>query len=187
MLHYQCNIQVSEAFYPALSVLEVALRNSINRELTVKFDGADWYNHFSTAPGLNNLVKEITAAQYQITRRHELVTPSKVIAELTLGFWVRLFNAEYERLLWKELRRAFPYLFKIDRQRHKVSAPLNNIRNIRNRIFHNEPICWNFSRLQERHDEIVTVLGWINRDLPAWLQPVDRFNHVLSTVRDCLR
>src|SRR5580658_3569348 len=105
ILHYQCNIQVSEAFYPALSVLEVALRNSINRELTVKFDGSDWYNHFSTVPGLNNLLQEISAAQYQIARRHELVTPSKIVAELTLGFWVRLFNAEYERVLWKDLRR----------------------------------------------------------------------------------
>jgi hypothetical protein len=187
MLHYQCNIRVSEAFYPAISVLEVALRNSINRELTVKFDGPDWYNHFSTTLGLNNLVKEVSTAQYQITRRHELVTPSKIVAELTLGFWVRLFNAEYERVLWKDLRRAFPYLQKMDRQRHKVSAPLNNFRNIRNRIFHNEPICWNFSRLQERHNEMVTVMGWINRDLPAWLQPVDRFDHVLSEVRDCLR
>jgi hypothetical protein len=187
MLHYQCNIQISEAFYPAISVMEVALRNSVNRELTIKFHGPDWYNHFSTSPGLNNLVKEISTAQYQITRRHELVTPSKIVAELTLGFWVRLFNAEYERVLWKDLRRAFPYLLKIDRQRHKVSAPLNNFRNIRNRIFHNEPICWNFDRLRERHDEMVTVLGWINRDLPIWLQPVDRFNHVLSEVKDCLR
>ena len=32
MLHYQCNIRISEAFYPAISVLEVALRNSIDRE-----------------------------------------------------------------------------------------------------------------------------------------------------------
>jgi len=147
ILHYQCNIQVSEALYPVISVMEVALRNSVNRELTIKFNGPDWYNHFSTTPGLNNLVKEISTAQYQITMRHELVTPSKIVAELTLGFWVRLFNAEYERVLWKDLRRAFPYLQKIDRQRHKVSAPLNNFRNIRNRIFHNEPICWNFSRL----------------------------------------
>jgi hypothetical protein len=108
ILHYQCNIQVSEAFYPVISVLEVALRNSITRELTVKFDGPDWYNHFPTTPGLNNLVKEIIAAQFQITRRHELVSPSKIVAELTLGFWVRLFNAEYERVLWKDLRRAFP-------------------------------------------------------------------------------
>lgn len=187
ILHYQYNIRVSEAFYPTLSVLEVALRNSINRELTVKFDDPDWYDHFPTTPGLNNLVKEITTAQFQISRRHEFITSAKIVAELTLGFWVRLFNSEYERVLWKDLRRAFPYLQKAERQRHKVSAPLNNFRNIRNRIFHNESICWNFDRLQERHDEMVAVLGWINKDLPGWLQPMDRFNHVLSEVRDGLK
>ena len=38
------------------------------------------------------------------------IVPSKVIAEITLGFWVRLFNAEFERILWKDLRRAFPFM-----------------------------------------------------------------------------
>jgi hypothetical protein len=183
LLHYQYNILASEAFYPSISVLEVALRNSVDRELAVKFGGPDWYRHFSTTPGLSNLINEIALAQGQIKRRHELVTPSKIVAELTLGFWVRLFNSEYERVLWKDLRRAFPNLPKVDRKRHNVSAPLNNFRIIRNRIFHNEPICWNLSRIQQRHEEIVTVLGWISKDLPGWLKPLDRFDRVLSEVK----
>ncbi len=61
---------MAEAFYPCLSVLEVALRNALSREL-------------------------------------EVITPSKIVAELTLGFWVSLLNAEYERILWKDLRRPF--------------------------------------------------------------------------------
>jgi len=92
MLHYQCNIKVSEALYPVISVLEVALRNSISRELAIKFHGPDWYNHFSNTPGLINLLKDISTAQNQITWRHELITPSKIVSELTLGFWVRLFE-----------------------------------------------------------------------------------------------
>jgi len=128
-------------------------------------------------------MKEITKAQYLITRRHEFISPSKVVAELTLGFWVRLFNSEFERILWKDLRRAFPYLEKARKQRNNVSAPLNNFRNIRNRIFHNEPICWNFSHLQRAHDELVTIMGWINKDLPSWVQPIDRFNQVLADVK----
>ncbi len=44
-----------------------------------------------------------------------------------LGFWVSLLNSEYERLLWKDLRRAFPFMPKKDRQRKNVSAPLNTI------------------------------------------------------------
>ena len=183
MIHYQCNIQLSEAFYPILSILEVALRNSINRELVAKFGVADWYNHFSTTAGLGKLIKEITIAQNQITKRKELITPSKIVAELTLGFWVRLFNAEFERILWKDLRRAFPYLLKVHRQRKNVSAPLNNFRNLRNRIFHNEPIGWNLGHLQKLHDEILTIMGWVNKDLPSWAGPVDRFNTVLADVQ----
>lgn len=183
IIHYQCNIEISEAFYPLLSILEVALRNSVNRELKSKFRTDDWYTHFPTTPGLSNLVKEITNAQNQITRRRELVTPSKVIAELTLGFWVRLFNAEYDLILWKDLRKAFPYLQKQDRQRHKVSAPLNTFRNFRNRIFHNEPVCWNPHRLQMIHDELINIMSWINNDLPTWVGPLDRFAQVLASVK----
>ena len=181
--HYQCNIEISEAFYPVLSILEVAFRNSVNRELITKFGVPDWYIHFPTTPGLAKLMKGITTAQNHITKRHEIVTPSKVVAELTLGFWVQLFNQEFELILWKDLRRAFPYIPKIDRKRHNISAPLNNFRNFRNRIFHNEPICWNVNRLQTIHDELITLMGWLNKDLPGWIQPLDKFPKALASVK----
>lgn len=186
MLHYQCNIAVSEAFYPVLSVLEVALRNSINRELQTKFGVDDWYTYFPVTAGLGKLMTDVTKAQSQIARRKELVTSSKIVAELTLGFWVRLFNAEFERILWKDLRRAFPWLPKKHRQRHNISAPLNNFRNFRNRIFHNEPICWNFANLQQRHDEMIKVLYWINKNLPPWIRSVDNLPVTLAAVQSKL-
>ena len=70
----------------------------------------------------------ITQASKQIIGRHESITPSKIVAELTLGFWVSLLNSEYERLLWKDLRRAFPFMPKKERNRKNVSAPLNTCR-----------------------------------------------------------
>lgn len=187
MLHYQCNIQISEALYPSLSVLEVALRNALNDQLTKKFGVADWYTHFPTTPGLSNLNKEIAKAQQIITLRKEVVTPPKVVAELTLGFWVRLFNREYELILWKDLRRAFPNMEKKKRQRKNVSAPLNHFRTLRNRVFHNEPICWSFKSLEDAHDEIILLMGWLNRDLPKWISAVDRFDAVLIDVRNKLK
>lgn len=33
ILHYRCNLQLAEAFYTSLSVLEVTLRNALCREL----------------------------------------------------------------------------------------------------------------------------------------------------------
>lgn len=58
-----------------------------------------------------------------------------------------LLNNEYERVLWKDLRRAFPFMPKERRQRKNVSAPLNRFRAFRNRVFHNESICWNLNRV----------------------------------------
>ena len=181
--HYQFNIKLTEAFYTSLSVLEVALRNALSRELKTMTGRDDWYVIFANTPGLTNLNKYITQATKQIAGRHEQITTSKIIAELTLGFWVSLLNAEYERLLWKDLRRAFPYIPKKDRKRKNVSAPLNRFRAFRNRVFHNESICWNMKKVQEIHDELLLVLEWINKDLPEWLTEIDRFENVQEQIK----
>ena len=181
--HYQSNIKLTEAFYTSLSVLEVALRNALSRELKTMTGRDDWYAIFANTPGLTNLNKYITQATKQIAGRHEQITTSKIIAELTLGFWVSLLNAEYERLLWKDLRRAFPYIPKKDRKRKNVSAPLNRFRAFRNRVFHNESICWNMKKVQEIHDELLLVLEWINKYLPEWLKEIDRFENVQEQIK----
>ena len=165
-----------------MSVFEVALRNAINCELITKFEINQWYNHFPTTAGLSKLTKEISIAQNQITKRRELVTPPKVVAELIFGFWARLFNKEFELILWKDLRRTFPFMPKGIKQRKYISAPINNFRNFRNRIFHNEPICWNLAKLEEIHNQMDEVLGWINKDLPNWIQQFDRFKSVSEKV-----
>lgn len=182
--HYQCNLQLAEAFYVSLSVFEVTLRNALSRELVTMTGREDWYVTFPTTPGLTNLNRYITQASKQIAGRHESITPPKVIAELTLGFWVSLLNSEYERLLWKDLRRAFPFMPKSLRQRKNISAPLNVFRAFRNRVFHNESVCWNLHRVEEIHRQMTTVMGWINRDIPDWLQQIDRFDAVCRQIRD---
>lgn len=157
--HYQCNLQLSEAMYVSLSVFEVTLRNALCRELWQMTGREDWYAVFPNTPGLSNLNRYITQAAKQISGRHEQITPSKIIAELTFGFWVSLLNSEYERILWKDLRRAFPFMPKAKRQRKYVSAPLNRFRAFRNRVFHNESICWNIKCVHDIHSEMVEVLG----------------------------
>lgn len=177
---YRANIQLSESFYSLLSMYEVALRNSLNRELTEYFETEDWYLQISNEPGLKNLNANISTAKRHIAKRDENITANKVIAELTLGFWVRLFNAEYERILWKPLRRAFPYMPKNQKQRKNVSAPINKIRDFRNRVFHHEPIAWNLERLEETYERILTVMGWLNKDLPMLAEELERASEILA-------
>jgi hypothetical protein len=182
ILHYQCNIELSESFYPCLTVFEVALRNSINRELIKFFDKEDWYLQIATTPELTNLNRYITQASKQIIGRNEYLSASKITAELTLGFWVSLFNAEYERILWKDLRRTFPNMPKSERQRKNVAPALNRFRAFRNRIFHHEPICWNLKRIKQIHEEMLMVIAWMNSDLPEWMAAFDRFEQVYTRV-----
>ncbi len=180
--HYHLNIELSESFYSCLSMFEIALRNSMNRELTEKY-GIDWYLRLESIPGLRNLKGNINTAKKHIVKRNENITANKIVAELTLGFWVRLLNAEYELILWKPLRKAFPFLEKGQKQRKNVSAPINNIRNFRNRVFHHEPISWNIDRLEEIHDTIFKVMKWLNKELPEIAKEYDRVPMVIEKAR----
>lgn len=182
--HYHSNIELSESFYSVLSIFEVAFRNSLNRELTEYFGTEDWYLKVESIPGLRNLKNNINTAKKHIANRSENITANKVIAELTLGFWVRLLNAEYELVLWKPLRKAFPYVDKKQRQRNKVSAPINKIRDFRNRIFHHEPVSWNLDKLEETHNRIIMVMGWLNKDLPEIAKMHDRTIEIIEKTRN---
>jgi hypothetical protein len=181
--HYEQNIRLAESLEPSLSVFEVTLRNALIRELERMTGKKEWYFYFQTHPVLKSLYKYVSIASKHIASRGEIVTADKINGELTMGFWVSLFNAEYEKYLWKDLRRAFPNLPKYRRQRKNVSAPLNTIRALRNRVFHNEAISWSLTRLTFLHNMIVEVISWMNLDLPAWLQRVDRYEIVSQRVK----
>lgn len=180
--HYINNIKLSESLYPILSVVEISLRNAVIHQLERMTGREDWYTVLNTTPGLKNLNPYITQAIKHITSRGENISPSKIDAELTLGFWVSLFNSEYELILWKSLRKAFPNLPKRQRQRKNISAPLNKFRIFRNRIFHHESICWNIEAVTHIHTDLMQLLYWIDKDLPEWLKTFDNYPKVSSHI-----
>ena len=99
-----------------------------------------------------------------------------------------LFNRNYERILWKDLRRAFPFVKKANRQRKVIASFLNKFRRLRNRIDHNEAICWNLDEVEMIHDEMKNVMGWMNKDVPIWMSQFDRLSSVSFDIRkimDC--
>ena len=40
-----------------------------------------------------------------------------------------------------------------------------------------------YARVQEIHNELLLLLGWINKDLPALLQNFDRFDDVQEMIK----
>lgn len=181
---YKDNILLSEALYPVLSVFEVSLRNAIHLELEKYHGRADWYEEWRYYPDLRTPLELIDDAITQIHDRQEDINPGKIIAEMTLGFWISLFNARYERYLWKPLRLCFKQIPKNQRQRQVVSSNLNKIRVLRNRVYHYEPICWNLNALEDNYQRIITTLGWIDQDLMKWCNDIDGFPDVLDEIKN---
>ena len=182
--HYKANLALAESLYTSLSVFEVTLRNALSKEMERMMGRKDWYAVFPSTPALKSLTNEVTTAIKHISQRGEMVSPDKIIAELTFGFWVTLLNSEYELTLWKGLRLAFPYMPKKDRKRKNVSSPCNALRKLRNRVFHHESICWDLDYITDIHSRLILVLGWMDADMPAWLEGVDNFSNVVDEIRN---
>jgi hypothetical protein len=171
---YVNNMLLAEAMMPMLNVLEVALKNGTHQRLTTLYERADWWEAWTNDPSFAWQVREVVNAKVKLQRRAEALTPDKIIAELPFGFWSSLFNVQFQTILWKDLRLIFPRCPKPQRQRHVVSSALNQIRALRNRVFHHEQLLWLTPTLIELHDKGVEVIGWLDPKLPPWLGSHDR-------------
>jgi len=171
---YSSNLLLSEAMVPLLNVLEIALRNGIHARLSQLYSRADWWESWKGNATFKWQNKEVANAKAKLAQRHEAQTPDKVLAELTFGFWSSLFNAQFQTVLWKDLRLVFARCPKTQRKRHNISSALNQIRDLRNRVFHHEPLLWLTPALIDQHVVGLTVIHWVDPQLAQWLSKHDR-------------
>ncbi|WP_420030783.1 hypothetical protein ACN429_25820 (plasmid) [Pseudomonas oryzihabitans] len=170
---YSANLRLAEAMMPMLNTLEIALRNGINAKLTERYQRQDWWAEWRKNPLFTRQLISIKSAVDMLGRRNEDPLPDKVLAELTFGFWVSLFNTD-QTPIWKELRLVFPSCPKPLRQRKNISKALNQVRSLRNRVFHHEPLLWLTPELIDQHRTGVQVIGWLAPELADWLNARDR-------------
>ena len=180
ILHYKSNILISESFYPLLAILEVGLRNSIDYQLSKRFNDRRWYENMEFIRIASRFqIDRISDARSNILSEKKDITPGRIISELSFGFWTSLFDVRFEMTLWKSLRLAFPNCPKQIRQRKTMSSKFNSIRKLRNRIFHHEAISWNLSVLDRYKIELVEGIEWLDKDLLGW---VVELNHISETI-----
>ena len=73
--HYKANIEISEAFYPMLSILEVGLRNNMDYQLTRKFSDENWFeNNDFIKIASSYQIDSISDARKNIDREKKVVT-----------------------------------------------------------------------------------------------------------------
>jgi hypothetical protein len=199
---YKYNILLSQALYPLISVLEVALRNGIDRELTKFFSDNRWLitqrNQFANHTGMvykgkdGNIISDhfftekLKKAEDKLIFRKIPISHGKLLAELTFGFWVKFFDTNSIKILKGTPLQAF-----VNKPHIKLAAVhshLNSIVALRNRISHSEPVCFNLSgelcliTIQKYETNIIEALNWLDTDLGLWSTGMNTFSQIYAKI-----
>jgi hypothetical protein len=164
---YTYNVQLSAALYGSLHMLEVALRNVADKQLTTAF-GVTWIDQ---ALVLRDAYQQgcVAAARATLLRERKAATHAQIVAELNFGFWSSLFGHKSHHL-WGTLRPIFqaPGI-----QRSLIAGQLRDLRILRNRVAHYEPIL--AVPLEQRYASITKLTGWLSPSAAAWVVQTSRW------------
>lgn len=166
---YAWNSQVSAAMLSPLHMCEVVIRNAVSDALTFEYgDRWPWNSAFEGSlptSGKFNMRAHLTS------KRKGKPTTGKVIPELAFVFWEKMFTGRFDGQIWnKHLSDVMPHLnsaWNTQAARGKVNKDLNQIRALRNRIAHHEPIIKR--NLTDDFQLIKDLIGFRCRVTAAWM------------------
>ena len=158
---YTYNVQLSAALYGPLHMLEVVLRNMADARLAAQH-GAAWIDD----PAIlvtNYQTGAIAKARQTLQKDGKAATRPQIVAELNFGFWASLFGPKSHHL-WQSLRPIFQAKGV---QRGVIARDLRDLRILRNRVAHYEPII--ALPLAQRYASITTLTGWLSPSAATWI------------------
>lgn len=195
MMLYYANTRIAQAIHPLLGAFEVILRNQLHYALAGHFSDGSWIINqktgFMSAPSLvhvnkksgkrvvnSYLLKEVQKAEKKLSDKKVAITAGRVIAEQNLGFWNSLYEKHHYILLSGVPCTIFKHL-PSGYGRKEVNDCITKVRELRNRINHNEPICFvnkkcDFSYVRQMYRLIMDFLSWIDPEIPTSLSEVDK-------------
>lgn len=201
MMLYYANIKIAQALHPLLGAFEVILRNRLHYAIARHFSDGSWIISqqagFMSAPSLTHinkktgkkvvnsyLLKEVQKAGRKLSDKGVAVTAGRVIAEQNLGFWNSLYEKHHYILLAGVPGTIFKHL-PSGYGRKEINEAISKVRELRNRINHNEPICFvnkkcDFSYVREMYGLIMDFLSWMDKEIPASLCEVDKVISVID-------
>lgn len=203
ILSYDCMQLLSSYLFVPLEYLEVTLRNRMYRELVRHYHwrgkkykelgaAADWLDWMPTAPITK---KQVLRAKSELKQRGLGNKPEEIISELSFGVWVSILkehpsqNSHYHFWLYTQ-NRLFPNANGESQMR--VYGELKEIRDIRNRLFHYEPIwsapstidyCTAILEVLHKYKKVLKVIRWLSLDVYNLLK---RLRHERALAKDAL-
>jgi hypothetical protein len=107
-------------------------------------------------------------AAADLKERGKTPTSGRMTAELSFGFWTKMFLPKYQETLWAELHLHFPDLPR-ELSQADFFKRCEEVRELRNRISHHEPI---FMRdLSADYSKGLQLLSWMGPAKAAWIKP----------------
>ncbi len=179
---YELNIRTSQALYPALSIVEIQLRNAIDTMLQTIFSKTWLEDELKAQTLLENYDYENLKKAYKKLKRKygkEKITHGKLISELNLGFWVNLCSKKYNPKIWTK-KGAFRGVFvdypKDKREKiHEISEKLTKIKKLRNRVFHYEPILYKKEKFSVIYNIICEIIAYLPKDNSGIFERTNNF------------
>ncbi|MDI2031524.1 CAAX protease [Saccharopolyspora sp. TS4A08] len=191
--------ELATSFYRDLGVVEVVLRNAMNDRLAEMY-GPQWWADDQL---LDERGQVAIAKAWKDGACGGDSSPGRLIAQLTMGFWVHLLEPGgfvgqkpfrqrryYDATLWRPaLRFAFPGSPQI---RSDVHALAQRVYALRNRIAHCEPVISGFrvpgTKVRrspaEIHEDLITLVRWISEPVGHWLADRSRTPGILARVTE---
>ena len=182
---YDWNLSLSAAFIVPLQVCEVAVRNGVIHALeAVHGPNWPWSNGFIRSLPRPHGQNQYDPARDLRTVASRMPTTGKIVAELRFAFWEKLFTAGQDSRLWDaHFHAAFPgapTAVPIATARATMFSNLNNIRKLRNRIAHHEPI---FTRnIAAEYQTIHDMIAWRNPIAAAWMDKKQTVTQLMAVM-----
>jgi len=177
---YAWNAEVSSALLVPLHICEVVMRNAIASVLEAVY-GHQWPWSTTFERSLPNPPNYSPRRDLQTARR-SAASAGKVIPELKFVFWQKMLTSSHDTRLWNgHLRRAMPNLEPgraIAELRRSLYESLEQVRLLRNRIAHHEPI---FTRnLLDDYHTMLKLVACRCTPTATWLNVHQRATSIIA-------
>lgn len=174
---YLWNTKLGEAFFSPLQAVEVALRNRVSTVFANVY-GAEWWRNVLFLEHVGEKGRQnIEEVRRRLRQNRKPIETGRIVADLSFGFWMNALNGRFNPTVWSShLGEAFPNLPR-GMTRDAVQRHVRKVSDLRNRVFHHEPIFDEDVSLH--YSRCVELLKWLSPEKTAWVKPNFRVPAVL--------
>mgnify|MGYP000101834819 CR=1 FL=1 len=180
---YAWNAKASSAYLLPLHIYEVVLRNAIADAITLRY-GRNWATNTYFENSLPDPAHGYSPKQDLLSVRLQHTTVGKIIPELKFAFWEQMLTKRHDGRIWDtHIKTVFPFLpvtATTAQSRSLLNGFCYNIRKIRNRIAHHEPI-FNQSTLNTALIDIYTSISYRSDEATEWLTQLETVSNLLAS------